>query len=372
MKDSSVAITGGVQCPVPVVSNRIDSFFVGQRAEITRTLETNDLNHFIEVSGDNNPLHIYNEHGADGRFSKQICHGLLIASYISAVLGTKLPGPGTIYMGQKLSFRKPVYVGDTVTACAEILSINKEKAIITLKTDVVNQNGDCVIDGEAVVKVLGYRADERKAEFQHPSMQNASDEKDNTSSFYSVEELKKIGLKRFGADVKISRKASIYRPEEIEVGSHVRIDDFCFLLGRIKIGDYVHVAPYSNIVGGDAGVTMEDFSGLSSRVSIYAVSDDYSGFAMTNPTVPAEYTNVIKKPVIIKKHAIIGASSVILPGVVVEAGTSCGAMTLIKKSTEPWGVYAGNPCKRIKDRKNDLLRYEEKLTGTAGGVTFPE
>ena len=364
MKDFSVAITGGVQCPVPVVSNRIDSFFVGQRAEITKTLGVDDLNRFIEVSGDNNPLHIYDEHGVDGRFSKQICHGLLIASYISAVLGTKLPGPGTIYMGQKLSFRKPVYIGDTVTACAEILSINKEKAIITLKTDVVNQNGDCVIDGEAVVKVLNHDAGERKLDRQGTI---SPGKMENANSFYSAEELKKIGLKRFGTDVKISRKASIYRPEGIELGSHVRIDDFSFLLGRIKIGDYVHVAPYSNIVGGDAGVTMEDYSGLSSRVSIYAVSDDYSGLAMTNPTVPAEYANVIKKPVIIKKHAIIGASSVILPGVVVEEGTSCGAMTLIKKSTEPWGVYAGNPCKRIKDRKKDLLRYEEKLTVQRGG-----
>ena len=72
-------------------------------------------------------------------------------------------------------------------------------------------------------------------------------------SFYSDEELKQIGFKKYGTDVKISRKASIYRPEEIELGDHVRIDDFCFLLGKIKIGSYVHIAPYTNMVGGDAG-----------------------------------------------------------------------------------------------------------------------
>lgn len=186
-------------------------------------------------------------------------------------------------------------------------------------------------------------------------------------SFYSNDELNQLGLKKYGTDVKISRKASIYRPEEIELGSHVRIDDFCFLLGKIKIGSYVHIAPFTNIVGGDAGVTMEDFSGTSSRVSIYAVSDDYSGAAMTNPTVPEEYTNVVKLPVLIKKHTILGASSVILPGVVLEEGTSCGALTLIKKSTEPWGIYVGNPGKRVRDRKKDLLQYEEKLMAQRGG-----
>ena len=179
------------------------------------------------------------------------------------------------------------------------------------------------------------------------------------SSFYSEEELANIGLKSYGCNVLISKKASLYRVEDIEVGNNVRIDDFCFLLGSIKIGNNVHVAPYSNIVGGNAGVIMEEFSGLSSRVSVYAVTDDYSGIAMTNPTVPEQYTNVTEAQVVIKRHAIIGASCVVLPGVIVEEGTSCGSMSLVNKSTEPWGVYVGIPCKKIADRKKDLLGCEK-------------
>jgi galactoside O-acetyltransferase len=179
------------------------------------------------------------------------------------------------------------------------------------------------------------------------------------SSFYSKEELANLGLKSYGCNVLISKKASLYRVEDIEVGNNVRIDDFCFLLGKIKIGNNVHIAPYSNVVGGNAGVIMEDFSGLSSRVSVYAVSDDYSGAAMTNPTVPEQYTNVTEAEVIIKKHAIIGATSVVLPGVTVEEGTSCGSMSLVNKSTEPWGVYVGSPCKKIANRKKDLLECEK-------------
>lgn len=178
-------------------------------------------------------------------------------------------------------------------------------------------------------------------------------------SFYSENELKELGLKCYGSNVKISRKASIYRASEIELGNNVRIDDFCFLLGKIIVGNNVHIAPFSNIVGGNAGVVMEDFSGVSSRVSIYAVSDDYSGAAMTNPTVPEQYTNVKEAKVIIKRHAIIGATSVVLPGVVVEEGSSCGSMCLINKSTEPWSVYVGAPCKKIADRKKDLLELEK-------------
>ena len=131
-------------------------FYIGQYAEISKTIEESDIDRFTELSGDDNPLHIHNNFSTDKRFSKRICHGLLTASYISAVLGTKLPGPGTIYMRQTLSFLKPVYLGDTITASARIVSIDKEKGVLTLETKVVR--GDekvCVLEGEAVVKVIG-------------------------------------------------------------------------------------------------------------------------------------------------------------------------------------------------------------------------
>lgn len=128
-------------------------YYIGQHAEITKKIDWQDIHDFAELSGDTNPLHLKCTAG-DGRFSGQVCHGILVASFISAVLGTKLPGPGTIYMGQTLFFRRPVYVGDTVTAGVQILAVNKDRAILTLETRVTNQKNETVIEGEATVKVL--------------------------------------------------------------------------------------------------------------------------------------------------------------------------------------------------------------------------
>ena len=101
-------------------------FFVGQKAQFSKTLSEYDLYGFAGISGDFNPVHIDAVTAKQSMFSGQICHGLLVASYISAVLGMKMPGPGTIYLNQTLSFKKPVYLGDTITAEAEIIEI-KEK-----------------------------------------------------------------------------------------------------------------------------------------------------------------------------------------------------------------------------------------------------
>ncbi len=181
------------------------------------------------------------------------------------------------------------------------------------------------------------------------------------SSFYTEDELKELGFKTLGKNVLISRNTCIYKPNEIEIGSNVRIDDFCFLLGKIVIGNYVHIAPYSNLVGGTEGIVFEDYSGVSSRVSIYAVSDDYSGMAMTNPTVPDKYTNVTNARVVLEKHCIVGASSVVLPGVVLKEGTACGAMCLVNKTTEPWGMYVGVPARRVSERARVALEKEREF-----------
>ncbi len=183
----------------------------------------------------------------------------------------------------------------------------------------------------------------------------------NMTSFLTEEELLEIGFKSVGIGVLISRKASIYGASRISIGNNVRVDDYCILSGNIELGNYIHIAAYSAIFGGNEGVIMEDFSGLSSRVSIYAASDDYSGFAMTNPTVPEEYTHVIEKQVIIKKHAIIGATSLILPGSIVAEGVACGGFTMVKGELEPWSIYIGAPAHKIKDRSKNLLEMEAKM-----------
>lgn len=181
-------------------------------------------------------------------------------------------------------------------------------------------------------------------------------------TFYTENELRKLGIKSYGKNVFIGRKAILYNPELLEIGHDVRIDDFCILSGKIKLCNYVHLSHFCGLYGGKKGIFMEDFSGLSSKVTVYAASDDYSGESMTNPMVPGEYKpGSIDKEVIIKKHAIIGAGSVLLPGVVIAQGCSVGSMSLCIKSTEPWSINAGVPAKKIKDRAKDILLLEEKF-----------
>lgn len=176
------------------------------------------------------------------------------------------------------------------------------------------------------------------------------------SSYYTEEELNTLGLKSYGKNIRLSRKASLYGIENISIGNHVRIDDFCILSGNIKIGNYVHINPYTGVYAGKVGITFEDYSNLSSRVTVYAVSDDYSGEFMTSPLLPEYCTNIRHASVRICKHVIVGTGSVILPGVTIEEGCAIGAMSLIKTSTEPWGIYAGIPCSRIKCRSKKLLQ----------------
>lgn len=181
------------------------------------------------------------------------------------------------------------------------------------------------------------------------------------NSFYSEEELITLGFCEIGSNVLISKKASIYNASKISIGNNVRIDDFCILSGRIRLSSYIHIAAYSALYGGNYGIEIHDYSNISSKNSIYALSDDYSGASMTNPMIPDKYKKIYGEKVVIKKHVIIGSGCVILPGVVLEEGSSFGAMTLINKSSEPWTIYAGIPFKKIKDRSKQLLKLEEQF-----------
>lgn len=180
-------------------------------------------------------------------------------------------------------------------------------------------------------------------------------------AYLTNEELDNIGFKKLGRNVKISDKASIYEPEKIEIGDFSRVDDFCILSGKIKIGRFVHVAPYCLVAGGKLGVVMEDFSGLAYGVKLFTQSDDYSGNTLTNPTVPKKFKNESIKTISLGRHSIIGAGSIVMPGVSLAEGTSIGAMSLVRKSTEPWGIYLGNPAKKIKNRSKELLKLEQEL-----------
>lgn len=183
----------------------------------------------------------------------------------------------------------------------------------------------------------------------------------NQATHYTSEELQSFGFLHIGHNVKISRKVSIYGAHLMSFGNNVRIDDYCVLSGKITIGNYVHIAVFCCVFGGSEGVVFEDFSGLSSRCAVYATTDDYSGEYMTNPTVPSEFTNIITGKVIIGRHVDIGTGSTVLPGVEIGEGCAFGAMTLITKSTKPWGFYMGYQCMRIKERSQRVLELEQEL-----------
>ena len=181
------------------------------------------------------------------------------------------------------------------------------------------------------------------------------------SSFYSEEELKRLGFKSIGTNVLISKNACFYGIEKMAIGSNVRIDDFCLCSGNVEIGNYVHIAAGTMLFGGDEGIILSDFSGLSSRCVVYASSDDYSGNSLTNPTVPNEYRNVTGGKVTLGKHSIVGSGCTILPNVTIGEGTSIGSMSLVNKNLDEWSIYVGIPCKKIKNREKRCLELEKQL-----------
>ena len=188
----------------------------------------------------------------------------------------------------------------------------------------------------------------------------------------SREDVQRMGFGCVGEGVQISEHATFYNRAKIYLGNNVRIDDFCVLsagAGGIYIGDYVHIAVYASLIGGGR-ITLSDFSNISSRNSIYSSNDDYSGETLTNPTVPEKYKNVRNADVFLGRHVVVGSGSVILPGVTLEDGVAIGALSLVTKNCEAFGVYAGNPLRRIKDRKRDLLELEQHfLSETKAGMS---
>lgn len=178
--------------------------------------------------------------------------------------------------------------------------------------------------------------------------------------FYTREELKNIGFKSIGENVLISNKSSIYGANNIEIGSNVRIDDFCILSsgeGGIKIGNYIHIACYAHLIG-SGQIIVEDHSQISGKVSIYSSSDDFSGDYLVGPTVPSNFTNVKSLTVHLKKYVVLGCNTVVLPGVTIEEGTAIGALSLVSKSLPEYGIYGGNPLKFIKPRRKGMQKYE--------------
>lgn len=180
-------------------------------------------------------------------------------------------------------------------------------------------------------------------------------------AYLTSQQLKELGLQAFGQDVKISDKACIYDPRSIIFGSHVRVDDFCIISGQVKIGDYCHITPYCLVAGGETGVELADFCTLAYGAKVFAQSDDYSGQSMVSSLIPRKYKNEFFAKVRIGRQTVIGAGSTVMPGADVADGCSIGANSLVLTPTEPWGIYAGSPAERIKERSQELLALEQKF-----------
>jgi 3-hydroxybutyryl-CoA dehydratase len=118
---------------------------------LTKTFSDADVRAFADISGDKNPIHLDDEYAEQSRFKQRLVHGMLTSGLISAVLGMQLPGPGSVYIRQKINFRAPVFINDTITATVTVSTVRTGKPIITLETVCKNQDGTIVLDGEAVL-----------------------------------------------------------------------------------------------------------------------------------------------------------------------------------------------------------------------------
>jgi 3-hydroxybutyryl-CoA dehydratase len=134
-----------------MIGKTIEQLKIGDAAEFTKTISESDIYLFAGVTGDLNPAHINEPYAQKTFFKARIAHGMLMAGFISAVIGMQLPGPGSIYIRQELKFLAPARIGDTITARAEVTEIVSEKNRITVRTTCTNQEGTLVVDGEATI-----------------------------------------------------------------------------------------------------------------------------------------------------------------------------------------------------------------------------
>lgn len=178
--------------------------------------------------------------------------------------------------------------------------------------------------------------------------------------YLSERQLRRMGFASLGEGVQISDKASLYDCHLISIGDRSRIDDFCVVSGEIVIGRNVHITVFCNLAGGRTGIRIGDFSTLAYGTYVFAQTDDYSGEAMTNSTIPEKFKSETCREVRIGRHVILGARTTVLPGVEIGDGVSAGAGTTFLESAEPWQIYVGQPARILRARSKNLLEKERE------------
>jgi acetyltransferase-like isoleucine patch superfamily enzyme len=181
--------------------------------------------------------------------------------------------------------------------------------------------------------------------------------------YYSDDELRHLGLGDVGHNVRLDRSTVLLNPAGLRIGDNTRIDAFCLISAfgpGVSVGRNVHIAAGAYIFGG-GGVAIEDFAGISARSIIYSANDDYSGEYLTGPTIEPEFTAVRTAPVRVGRHAVVGAGSIILPGVTLGEGSASGALSLIKEDVDAFTIVAGSPARAVKTRSRRLLDRETEF-----------
>lgn len=186
-------------------------------------------------------------------------------------------------------------------------------------------------------------------------------------SYLSETELVDSDIRSVGKNVRIAETCKINGLENISIGNNVIIDGnviFNCSSGSVTIGNYVHIAS-GCYLNGEGMITLDDFSGLAPGARIFSGTDDYTGEYLTNPTIPEEFFGVKLAPVYIGRHVIIGSGAVVLPGCNIGEGSSVGALSLVTKPLDSWGVFCGIPAKILKPRSKKLLELERQLSKPA-------
>jgi dTDP-4-amino-4,6-dideoxy-D-glucose acyltransferase len=182
------------------------------------------------------------------------------------------------------------------------------------------------------------------------------------AEFLSIEELEAKGVTDASTrNLLIHKTCVIVDFGRIRFGRNIRIDPYCIITcAELHLGDHIHIAAGVTFTGRGA-IRMDDFSAISNQSLVYSSNDDYSGEYLTNPTVPARYTNVVSQDVTFGRHALLGARCTVLPGAVIEDGVSVGVGSLIKDRLQAWTVYVGVPARPLRERSRKCLELEAQL-----------
>jgi galactoside O-acetyltransferase len=175
-------------------------------------------------------------------------------------------------------------------------------------------------------------------------------------------------LASVGDEVRISRHALFFSPERISIGDNTRIDAFSIVSAgerAIIVGRHVHISAYVAILG-RGGVEIGDFSALSPRVTILSSTDDFSGASMLGPTIPEEFRTPLDAMVRVGSHVVVGAGSIVLPGITVADSSAVGAASLVTRDVLPFTIVAGVPAMFLRERSHEHLDLAERYLAQEG------